>query len=420
MNASGTSTVASTGEVGAPAPATSAASAVGSTDALEVPLGPPGARPGAADGPAPAFPVPSIPPPPAVRVPPFADDADAAELRAAIAAAEADANLVGETSAQLLDRAEARLALYGIGSVRTETREGYPALQVVADDATPLGELARYLERDVDGFRLLYSPEKLFRENTRGAVWGFVRQVVAAHDMILEGRLDPITRHEVEHAVLNVAEEQGRPQRWLGFVQSLDGTALSEVDADVGGYVSYCSLQEVPAYAVQVRLLGSRLAEDPSSDHDAAELEAMARWGRALAGRMAEVAERAGAALLAHPEYAVFTVRRSTPEGRETQVPAVAWASVDHDGVRVKLPLTELASADAVTEMLKHMAGAPEPWAEARAPLLAQIRRSLARTAADAAAARAAFTEIEQLAKAAGEDPAARRRAGRTAARLAV
>lgn len=343
---------------------------------------------------------------PRFRAPGWPEDEAVAEARARIATAEQDPLQAPEIAAALLAEAGARLEAMGVAHARHETADGHPGLRILPDPETPLGAVAAFLDAELDGFRLVYSPAKLFADATRGAVWGYRREVVAAHDLVFEGRLDPITRHEVEHAALNVAEEQGRLHRWLGYMQSRDGNPLSEVDAEQGGYLTYCSLQEIPAYAAQVRALGQRLHEAPEAGRDLAELEAMARWGRALSGRIADVCARAVEHLDGSPENAVFKLRRLSPQGRDPgATPEILWVSIQRPELRVDVPLLGPGARDALERMERAHAGSPEAWAEARAPLLAAARRKLCGLVEAAQASRARFSETEARATAAQARP---------------
>lgn len=384
--------------------------------ALEVPLGPPSPVPVAA---APA--VLALPRVPRFRGPAWPQDPGAPALQARIAAAEADPALHQEVAAEALAAAQARLHANGVGFAPATLEGGFEGLRILPDARSALGALADFLHEQADGFALLYSPAKLLQDRTRGAVWGYHREVAAAHDMIFEGRPDPITLHEVEHAVLNVGEEQGRAHPWLGFMQSLDGSPLSEVDAEQGGYTTYCSFQEIPAYAGQVRVLGRRLLEVPEPGKDLDELEAMARWGRALAGRAADVARRGLEQLAAHPDTAVFERRQLAPAGREpADTPSRLWVSLDRPETRVSVPLFEAEALPSFEAMMAAHGGAPEAWDASRAVLLGLLRRRLEDIVGRADEARGRFSALETRAGALREAGAPPKMALEALAREAI
>ena len=381
---------------------------------LHVPFGPTSGRPGPRGGR--AFVAPPVPPArvpqrfgapglfegaAAARDPGWVIDAEAEAFVARVAQAEGELGASAVHGPALLEAARARFAANGVAVADHVTAEGFAALRILPDPGTGPGALAAFLDREVDGFRLLYAPKKLLDQQTRGAVWGHQREVAAAHALVVEGRPDPITLHEVEHAVLNLLEERGVAHRWLGFLQSLDGDPISEVHADQGGYVTYASIQEVPAYAAQVRALGRRLAAEPAPGPDLEELGAMARWGRALSGRTADVARRALVHLAEHPENAVFEVRRNAPAGRDPeQTPLVLWVDVDRPDVRVSFPLFAAEAHQAHAEMEAANGAGEAAWVEARGRLLTVLRRRLEDLAQAAGAAEAAFDAVVKGAEA--------------------
>lgn len=357
-----------------------------------------------------------IPRVPRARGPLWAEDPQVVELRALIAQAEADPAQAQGIAEQVLEAAFARLQAAGVQVQACESAGGKPAMQILPDVGSALGALAQFLHEQVDGFKLIYSPIKLLEEHTRGAVWGLRRQVAVAHDLVFEGQPDPITLHEVEHALLNVAEEQGHLHRWLGFMQSIDGNPLSNVAAEQGGYLTYCSIQEIPAYSAQVRALARRLEAAPQPGRDLDELESMARWGRALAGRLADVATRAEQHLEAQPENAIFETRHLVPAGRDPeQTPHVLWVSVDRPDVRVSFPLPGAPSAQAYAQM---MGADPVAALQARAHLLAKTRGRLQDLRISAAGVQEDFCAVENAAakaRAQGDLPSIR-----TALRVAL
>ncbi len=331
---------------------------------------------------------------PNVRGAPWRQDAELEGLRALVHQAEQDPGLAAQAATQLLQAAQHRLEARGVAVKACVLAEGHAGLQIQPNPDTDLGALAHFLDAQVDGFKLIYSPAKLFADHTRGAVWGLHRQVAAAHDLVFEGQPDPITLHEVEHAVLNYAEEQGARHRWLGFMQSIDGSPLSTVDEAQGGYLTYCSIQEIPAYAAQIRALARRLQACPEPGRDLTELQAMTRWGSSLAGRLADVAQRSLQTLEQTPEHMIFEGRKLVPEGRDAaQTPQVLWLSVERPELRLSIPLVEPALARAHEVM---MGAQGEAWHEARAPLLAAARRELTDLQARAAGARESFDQVQK------------------------
>lgn len=357
-----------------------------------------------------------LPRAPRVRGATWPQDQEVGELRAKVAFAEANPEQAPKIAAQLLTSAQIRLQDRGVATRPCVLAEGHAGLQIVPDATSDLGALAQFLDHEVDGFKLIYAPAKLFGDRTRGAVWGLHRQVVAAHDLVFEGQPDPITLHEVEHAVLNVGEEQGARNRWLGFMQSIDGSALSDVDEAQGGYLTYCSIQEIPAYAAQLRALARRLEACPEPGKDLQELGAMARWGRSLTGRLADVAQRCLQHLHAEPTHAIFDRRKLVPQDRDAEgTPAVLWLSVERPELRLSIPLVEPELAPSFEAM---QIAQGDQWAAARAPLLAAARRELTDLEATSRDARLAFADIEAAvgqAEAKGDA-----RSIRAAARLAL
>lgn len=352
---------------------------------------------------------------------PWAGDAEAVGFIARVEAAEADLAASAVHGAALLEAARTRLEGRGVKVADVVTAEGFPALQILPDPTTGPGTLATFLQRQVDGFKLLYAPKKLLDQATRGSVWGFQREVCAAHGLVVEGRPDPITLHEVEHAVLNLFEERGVAHRWLGFMQSIDGNPISDVHEEQGGYVTYASVQEVPAYAAQVRALGRRLVAAPEPGRDLEEVGAMARWGRALAGRTESVARRALAHLAEHPENAVFELRRNTPAGRDAAgTPEVLWVSVDRPDVRLSFPIFAAEARQAHADMQAAEPGAQGAWEAARDRLLTVLERRLQDLAAAAGAAHGAFDAVVRGAEAAPESRRAILALGRRAAQLTL
>lgn len=331
---------------------------------------------------------------PKVRGAPWTQDAHVADLRAMVQEAEQQPARAPQIAEQLMQAAQERLQAKGVAAKACVLAEGHAGLQIEPNANTDLGALAHFLHEQVDGFKLIYSPAKLFADHTRGAVWGLHRQVAAAHDLIFEGQPDPITLHEVEHAVLNYAEEQGARHRWLGFMQSIDGSPLSTVDEAQGGYLTYCSIQEIPAYAAQVRALARRLQACPEPGKDLTELQAMTQWGSSLAGRLADVAQRSLQELERAPEHMIFEGRKLVPEGRDAaETPQVLWLSVERPELRLSLPLVEPALAQACEDMMEAQGAA---WHEARAPLLAAARRELTDLQARAARVRESFQSVQQ------------------------
>ncbi|MCB9647403.1 MAG: hypothetical protein H6730_12510 [Deltaproteobacteria bacterium] len=358
---------------------------------------------------------------PAFRQPQWALDDAAEALVAAVQAAEQDLAASEVHGAALLAAARARFEAHGVQVEDHVTAEGFAALRILPDHATAPGALAAFLDRELDGFRLLYAPKKLLDQETRGSVWGHQREVFAAHGLVVEGRPDPITLHEVEHAVLNLLEERGVPHRWLGFLQSIDGDPISAAHEAQGGYVTYASIQEVPAYAAQVRALGRRLAAELVPGPELTELGAMARWGRALAGRTRDVAERALAHAAEHPENAVFELRRNTPAGRAPEgTPEVLWASVDRPDVRISFPLFAAEAHEAHADMQAANDGDPDEWAEARGRLLTVLRRRLLDLAAAAGAAERAFDGLVRGVEAEPKSRAALRALANKACQLSL